>query len=169
MKKIIIYTILFLTLLVSFGLFLTSTKNIFGVQSFVVLSGSMEPAVKTGSLVFTKPQSSYNIGDIISFNKGNQTVTHRIIKSISTPTGPAFITKGDANNVKDQDSVPLYAVLGKELFSVPYAGQFSLFLKTSPGFLLFIIFPALVFIVLEILSIRTEFKKDKPKKLQNET
>src|SRR3989344_2187166 len=35
--------------------------------AYTVLSGSMEPAIKTGSVVITYPQNSYAPGDIVTF------------------------------------------------------------------------------------------------------
>ena len=36
-----------------------------------VLSGSMEPTIKMGSIVVVKPQENYKIGDIITFTSYN--------------------------------------------------------------------------------------------------
>ena len=41
---------------------------IFGMKPYVVLSGSMEPEIRTGSIVYTQSAiGNYQIGDIIMF------------------------------------------------------------------------------------------------------
>ena len=54
-----------------------------GIRPFIVLSGSMEPDIKTGSIVYINTNiSSYEIvkDDIIGFRLNNQTVTHRVVE-----------------------------------------------------------------------------------------
>src|SRR3989344_1401902 len=53
-----------------------------GVKTFVVRSGSMEPAIHTGSVVVVFPSSDYNVGHIITFGPNTRTetpTTHRIV------------------------------------------------------------------------------------------
>src|SRR3989344_9392425 len=73
-------------------------------QIMIVQSGSMEPDIKTGSIVVVKPASEYKIGDVITFGpapKGKVPTTHRIV-DVRLQTGvPVFITKGDANEEND--------------------------------------------------------------------
>jgi len=71
MKKIIklIYWLVLTIVVVVAGLSAMSVLGIpQGLRTFVVQSGSMEPAIKTGSLVFVKPQSDYQVSDIITAN-----------------------------------------------------------------------------------------------------
>lgn len=57
------------------------------VRLFVVRSGSMAPALPTGSLVVVGQKDSYNTNDIITYlteadanaRNANRTVTHRIV------------------------------------------------------------------------------------------
>ena len=70
----------------------------------VVLSGSMEPALPAGSLLFVKPLTSpYAVGDVISFNlpKVKQFVTHRIVSVQKQESAWVYQTKGDANKEND--------------------------------------------------------------------
>jgi len=64
-----------------------------------VLSGSMEPAIKTGSIVVIKPEKNYKIGDIITFysNESSLSITHRIYDAKIIKNEVYYITKGDAN------------------------------------------------------------------------
>lgn len=130
----------------------------------VVKSGSMEPAVKTGSVVFVSPQEEYNINDIITFaGRGNteSSTTHRIVNIEDANGKKNFVTKGDANNAEDESRVSLDKIIGKVLFSVPYAGYAVAAAKEPLGFALLIIVPAGLIIFEEIGKIRKELKKRK--------
>ena len=147
---------------------------------FVVQSGSMEPAIKTGSVVFVKPQGNYKVGDVITFKQNidsdiknpSLTVTHRIVAVNNINNQEIFTTRGDANNVEDMRQVPKATVLGRVLFGVPYLGYPVGFVKTQTGFVLLIVIPATIFVYSEILSIKKEAKKvmkeRKKRKLENE-
>ena len=134
------------------------------IKFMTVLSGSMEPAIKTGSVVMTKPASTYNVGDIITFGPYSKTkppTTHRIAEI----QGEAYITKGDANNAPDARQVSKKDIIGKVIVDVPYFGYVVAFARKPIGFLLILIVPALAIIFDEIKKIFTEIKKIK--KLKN--
>ena len=129
----------------------------------VVQSGSMEPMIKTGSVVIVKPADNYQIDDVITFankNRGKST-THRIIKTETENGETYFITKGDANNAADNNKITEDKIIGKVLFSVPYAGYAVAAAKEPLGFTLLIIVPAGLIILEEIGKIRKELKKRK--------
>lgn len=119
----------------------------------VVLSGSMEPAVSAGSLLFVKPDTTpYAIGEIISFNlpKIKQFVTHRIV-SLSEQDGTwMYQTKGDANNENDGFIVSENQVLGKVSVSLPYVGRLVGFAKTKQGIAVLILIPSLIVLLSEL-------------------
>lgn len=95
------------------------------LKPVVVLSGSMEPAIKTGSLAFidTSDRDIF-VGDVISFRAGDMLVSHRVVEI----TESGYRTKGDNNDVADAGIVKDGGVEGKILFSIPGAGYF---LKTA--------------------------------------
>lgn len=133
----------------------------------VVKSGSMEPAIKTGSVVFVSPQKEYKINDIITFaGRGNKesSITHRVIDIEDANGKKNFVTKGDANNAEDESRVALDGIIGKVSFSVPYAGYIVVAAKQPLGFTLLIIFPAGLIIFEEIGKIRKEIKLSRKKK-----
>lgn len=151
---------------VVFTLLTSKTNIINNIKSFTVLTGSMQPAIPQGSIVYVQKFNSYKSGDIISFeNKTKQTVTHRVTEKVQKEDGTFYKTKGDANNTVDQELVAEKSVLGKSIFSVPYVGNFTLFLKTMPGFLLFIVLPVTIFIGFELWNIKKEIEKSIEKKL----
>lgn len=128
----------------------------------VVLSGSMEPAIKMGSVVIVKPQADYKIGEVITFGTVSKTktpTTHRI-HDIKVNVGtPIYITKGDANNAPDVKEVLPREVVGKVLFSVPYIGFAVDTAKKPLGFMFIIIVPALYIIYDEFVKIKKEVGK----------
>ena len=160
----ILLTIAILLILpvVVFTLVSSKTNIIYGIKSFVILTGSMEPNLPTGSVIYTKPVQNYSKGDIIAFKQADRTVTHRIVDVKGTNT---FVTKGDANNAADNDPVSLDRIIGKQLFSIPYLGFFIVFLNTPQGFTLFIVVPIVIFITFEIWNLKKEIEKQIEKKL----
>jgi len=169
MKKfssIVFNLFLFLFLpLVAFMLITAKSPIIGNIRSFVVLSGSMEPALPVGSVVFAQKTSTYGTGDVITFDRGDETVTHRIVSQKQVNGATYFATKGDANNAADQAEVPSERIIGKELFAVPFIGRLVLFMKTLPGFLLFVIVPGVLFVGFEFATIKRELEKEIEKKV----
>jgi len=165
MKKIfkIIYNVFFICLAVIALLLIISVLPITGnFKILTVLSGSMEPAIKMGSVVMVKPSAEYKINDIITFGKISKTqipTTHRIADIKLQEGKPIYITKGDANNSPDTKEVLASEVKGKVLFSVPYVGYAVNAAKQPIGFLLIIIIPAAIIIFEEINKIKKEIKK----------
>lgn len=111
----------------------------FGVQPLVVISGSMEPTIPTGSVVFTRvvPGSELVVGDIVTVERPRVggLVTHRVVAS--TPAGGVYelTLKGDANS--NPDAV-VYAVseAGRYVWHVPHLGNVALLLQSTGGALL---------------------------------
>ena len=128
----------------------------FGWQVDTVLSGSMEPAIPTGSILVARPVPSdeIQIGDIITFSGSGRDrfITHRVIE-IEQTNGIVFTTKGDANNAKDPFSVPAEKVVGKVLVHIPFIGFIFSFVKTPIGLFLTLVLPGLLIIVLELQEI----------------
>ena len=66
--------------------------------AYVVLSGSMEPEIPTGSVVVVDGRKKeWNPGDVITYRRGNMVVTHRIVEK----SEEGYCTKGDANAEED--------------------------------------------------------------------
>jgi signal peptidase I len=136
-----------------------------------VRSGSMEPAIRTGSIVVMKsargPAAEYKVGDIITFGENTKTIaptTHRIFEITETAGAKTYITKGDANNAPDQKPLAENEILGQALFSVPYAGYAVYAAKQPYGFVLIVVLPALLIIFDEIKNIRQELLRMRKEK-----
>ena len=69
-----------------------------GMQIFRVSSGSMEPTIKVNNLIVSKKQDEYHEGDIVTYKKDKEYITHRIVNI----SGDEVTTRGDANNTNDK-------------------------------------------------------------------
>ena len=113
--------------------------RVIGLQPFVVLSGSMEPAYHVGSLIYVKDvdYKELKVGDPITYMISQDTVvTHRIVEVLVDEEDPdtlRFFTKGDANEMADGSSVHYKNILGKPVFSIPYLGYVSNYIQNPPG------------------------------------
>ena len=160
---------LLMTLLVAMGgLFLvTLTPLNTGVETKIVRSGSMAPAIPLGALVVIKPSADYHVDDIITFGEDSQSsvpTTHRIV-SIGTNGGAEwYTTKGDANKGADPQPVARSSVIGKVLLSIPFAGYVLNFARQPLGFVLLIALPAVLIIIDELVIIVKEITKLRRKK-----
>lgn len=144
---------------------MTSRISVFGLRSYVVLTGSMEPLVPVGSMVFVLPENHYQVGDVITFHRDKVEITHRVFAVSQSGTTWTYVTKGDANQTEDLRRVYDGDVIGKVFIGIPEIGKFTGFLKTVPGFLLFIVVPTLIFVGLEGANIKKEWEKEVEKKL----
>jgi signal peptidase I len=158
--------LLFVVLPIVLFTLVTSRAGIFGgIRSFVILSGSMAPVLPVGSVVYTQKTLGYREGDVIAFNKGDITVTHRIHAIVQKNNSTVYKTKGDANNTDDSQLVSPSSILGKEFFYLPSMGYVIVFLRTIPGFITLIVVPGLLFIGLEFGNIKREIEKEVEKKI----
>lgn len=97
----------------------------------VVLSGSMEPALKTGGIIFTDTKKTMpGIGDIITYRMDDMLVTHRVTDKRDS----AYITRGDANEGEDVAPVMQEQIVGTVVFFIPVLGYVAAFLKSKPVF-----------------------------------
>ncbi|OGG60668.1 signal peptidase I [Candidatus Kaiserbacteria bacterium RIFCSPHIGHO2_01_FULL_56_24] len=158
--NIFFYTVFIAVLLGIAGLLVGSMLPIPGnIEIKIVKSGSMEPNIPTGAVVIVKPESAYLKGDVITFGKDTKTdipTTHRIIASAGEGTGTTYTTKGDANEEQDPTQVVARDVIGKVVFSLPYAGFILDFARQPLGFGLLIGVPAALVILEESLTIFKE-------------
>lgn len=127
-------------------------------KTFIVQSGSMEPTIKTGSLVFVSSAGSYVPNDIITFKSSTDSkvlVTHRLIEH----KGSEYFTAGDANKTPDNGSVTKDQIMGKVVLSIPYLGYGADFAKKPFGFILLVIVPATIIIYEELKFLASQISK----------
>ena len=138
---------LFFAVLGLAGLLLLILPHI-GISVDVVLSGSMEPEIRTGGLVFTDTtKRDPKTGDIITYSVRDSRVTHRVVRK----EGTSLITKGDANDGEDLAPVSVEQVLG---YLAAFIKQ-----KTIFAILILMIGQELIFMVQNELTERRARKK----------
>ncbi len=108
----------------------------FGYQMYHVISGSMEPEIPVGSLLYVRPMEPEQVenGDIIAFYGAegeDAIVTHRVLEN-RTLMGE-FVTKGDANQTADMRPVPYADMIGQVSITIPGAGVAYAFFVSAPG------------------------------------
>ncbi|WP_164218240.1 signal peptidase I [Virgibacillus sp. YIM 98842] len=130
--------------------------NLFGYQIKTVLSGSMEPSFKTGSIIAIETggdMTRFQEGDVITFQTEEEIiVTHRVIEV--NEEGQQYITKGDANDGADMNPVLSENILGEYTgFTIPYVGYVMNFANTREGAALLLIVPGVFFIGYSVITI----------------
>jgi signal peptidase len=130
---------------------------------YTVRSESMVPAIRMGDMVLTGPPGGpfsgrLVAGTVITFTRGNETVTHRILSVVNG----VIVTKGDANNGPDQSPLTAADVQGVVFFKIPLIGFMTGFIRTKLGWFLTILVPTAVLIGFLIKDIISEaFGRDK--------
>ena len=130
---------------------------LFGWRTEIVLSGSMEPAIQTGSVVVSRPIAADDVreGDVIMFSSpdGHTLTTHRVIDVESGKDGLHVTTKGDANKGADINTVLPAQIVGIIVLSIPYLGYLVAFIRTPFGLVLFVVVPVAILIISELVKI----------------
>ena len=107
-----------------------------GYESYVVVSGSMEPTIPVGSIVYSKPTDPETLleGEVIVFRsaaRGTTPITHRVVSN--DPFTGTVITKGDANLNEDANPVTYDNILGKVKTHIPRIGFTAAMFSTALG------------------------------------
>lgn len=161
MKKLLIYIInaIFVLVLLCTGTIIGG--NVLGYKPYVVLSGSMEPNIHTGSLAFINTNYNFEdvkIEDIIAYEAPNSVlITHRVIDI----KDDKLETKGDNNDVSDGFTTNKNNFIGLTLFSIPYMGYILSFFNTTKG--LIILATGLICLIIIEEMIKLTMKKDNSK------
>src|SRR5919199_3497601 len=127
-----------------------TAPSVMGYESFVVYSGSMEPAIHTGDIAVVGPvkATDLRVGDVVTYRTPQDpdvVITHRIMDIGTDEEGRlTFQTKGDANNVQDQVLVEQKALLGRVAYAIPRLGYLVDMSKRTEGKLLFIALPGIL-------------------------
>lgn len=133
-----------------------------GITPYVVLSGSMEPTIKTGSLCFINKHSKYEKikeKDIIAFKMDKTLVTHRVDEI----NDEGFITKGDNNDIQDGSLVTKDNFVGKNIFWIPKVGYGVKLVQSTKGKIIF--GTCIVLLFMAGLLLGDDKKKDSKEKV----
>lgn len=109
--------------------------GLIGMGSFVVESGSMEPSIRIGSLVYV--DQSFDAKEIapdevIAFKidgANAQACTHRVVTN--DIESQIVRTKGDSNKEIDATPIPYTDIIGRVVLSIPYLGYLSYFVSKN--------------------------------------
>lgn len=115
---------------------LLKVPELFGYKAYCILSGSMEPQIHTGAVVYVEDigMDEVKTGDCITFWLGTDTrltATHRV--TAIDWENKEITTKGDANPAEDIMKVRENTLIGKVVFDIPFLGYGAYFLQTVAG------------------------------------
>lgn len=142
-----------------------NNKSLFGFRIYRVISGSMQPALQIGDVIIIKKANNYAEKDIITYDNGLTTITHRI-KSIN---GDEIITEGDANDAPDKP-ITKDRILGKYFFRISTFSVFSIMLtgKTVYLIMVLVLFAILLFAISDRVTKNLEYRRNNFKKVIKE-
>lgn len=131
----VILTVMACIGLCSFILFIGAAA--FGLRPMIVISGSMEPTLKVGSMIFSVETAARSLHeqDVVTVRSGEtqRLVTHRIVESKGCEGQQcSFILKGDANIAKDPHQVTVGSA-PRLWLAIPHAGWVILWMRTPTG------------------------------------
>jgi signal peptidase len=140
--------------------------NYMGYQVYTVISGSMEPAIPVGSLVYVRQEEPENIlaDDVIAFygaGADGAITTHRVVEN--HVVSGEFVTKGDANDSNDINPIPYANLIGKVAFTIPYLGAAAEILVEDRGKMIaagVILFAVILHLIASLLDKLSERARD---------
>ena len=128
-----------------------SYADFFGYSIFEVQTGSMADAINAGDWIVVKKQKKFDLNDIVTYKLNGEFITHRIIESYNG----TFVTKGDANNTKD-DPIDEGQIVGKV---VKILSNFGILKKTIFNPIVILIIIVNIFIISKLLKSKDTSKK----------
>ena len=119
----------------------------------------MSPSINTGDVIIVKKvqEEKLQAGDVITFKQQDKVITHRITHIDEQDGKKQYTTKGDNNNLEDNEKIEYSEIEGENVLTIPKLGYFIYALENQIVFL---------FIIL-ILLITLFFKIRKDEKLEN--
>lgn len=131
-----------------------------GFGAFIVQSGSMEPEIMTGGVIFTAATTAeeIHVGDTITYEDGDLYTTHEVIDKGTSENQTTFKTKGIANEAADPGRINAEEVVGKKLFSIPYLGYIITLIGSDIGKIALILVPASLLIGIEFKQLIEEIR-----------
>ena len=110
-----------------------SIPRLLGYEVYYVESGSMEPTLPVGSVVYVEnidPREA-ETDDIVAFHYDSVVVTHRVVQN--QYFSEELITKGDANQTQDINPVSYNQFIGRVKYHVPYIGPIMMVAASDIG------------------------------------
>lgn len=161
-KKMFISLIMMLTMATLLGGLLHRYTDMLSSYSIkVVLTNSMADKMPAGTVVVAKKTAPEKLkeGDVISFDILGETVTHRITKTFKRNNDYLFQTKGDANQLVDNNLVKSTEIQGKVLFFIPKIGIILYKMQYIRGKIAFLLTLYSLYLIDSIISQLLNFKQ----------
>ena len=130
----------------------------FHARPLVVLSGSMEPALRTGDVSVVRSIAPLDArpGDIVTFrdpDNADRLITHRVRAMRVQGDAVVFRTRGDANNVSEHWRVPASGEIGRLMYRIPKLGWVLSYARSKGLFMLLLGGALAMLLVLELSAI----------------
>ena len=139
-----------------------------GVLPLIVLTDSMYPHIESGDLIIcrTVEAEDVQVKDVIAFfdpaGNGTTIVTHRVVEVTELNGQLAWRTKGDNNNTEDRLLVTADKLVARyEGTRLAGFGNVALFMQTTPGLIVCVVVPILLFVGYDMVRRRMYEKSNK--------
>ena len=156
--------------------FMGESYNFLGYNAYYVLTGSMEPEIMAGDVIFSKnvdDASKLKVGDIITYNGEvgvvkDKSITHKIIEIREENGRLVFVTQGVANPAADPP-ITSDQIVSKMVYNSGFFGAVVSAVNSKTGFLMIIILPLAVFLTSEVFSLVKTYKECKEEQVDEES
>lgn len=143
--------------------------SLFGYKAYIITTDSMKPSINVEdvSIVMKTKEDKIETGDVITFKQGDKVITHRITNIEEQDGKKLYTTKGDNNNIEDNDKIEYSQIEGKNVLTIPKLGYLINALENQVVFL----FIVLILLILLFFKIKKEEKKEhrrEKKKIEQE-
>ena len=130
----------------------------FHARPLVVLSGSMEPALRTGdvSVVRTIAPLDARPGDVVTFrdpDDSDRLITHRVREMHAQGSAVVFRTRGDANTASEHWQISSSEEIGRVVYRIPKLGWGLMYARSKGLFVLMLGGALALLLVLELTAI----------------
>lgn len=148
-SNIITYTLIIMLFVYSINILISKVikkdnlPRIFNYYVFNVKSGSMEKTLNVGDYIIVKKTKDIKVDDIVTYKKDNYFITHRIIAI----NGEKVITKGDTNNLQDEE-ISKDDIIGKYICK---SKTIKFLVKNKIPIIIFIIITYLIEYILDFI------------------
>ena len=141
------------------------TPSFYIYKAYVITTNSMEPELKKDDVVVIKKAKADNLkqGDIITFKQNGETITHRIVQIDDIEDGKLYITKGDNNNVQDEQGLRFDQIEGKLVIKIPQLGKMVASFKNGIIIVLVLLITAIIYLNRITAKERSNIRRAKKK------
>ncbi len=143
--------------------------SLFGYKAFIITTDSMIPSINVGDVTIAKKvqEDKLQVDDVITFQQGDKVITHRITNIEEKNGRNIYTTKGDNNNLEDNEKIEYTQIEGKNILTIPKLGYMINLLENQIVFLVMILI-LLMFLFLKIRKNEKMENRREKKKIEQE-